>query len=180
VLFFAASRFFSKEPEFPSVEYNNWEFTKMAGMWWFEWQKGEILFTVPLRFNPYEVEDITMQGEFDREAFNLQDHVYITFDLSNETGQDFTILALAAAELTQNMATAIDRTPVAACTNSMGDACIERPIKTCENTNEPVIYLKEGGETKITLESSCVIVQGSQFELIKAVDRVLYSWYGII
>ena len=180
ILFFAVSRFFSKTPEFPAVEYNNWEFTEMAGMWWFEWQMGETMYTVQLRFNTYEVEEIPINGKLDNEAFNAYHHIYITFDLSNNTGQDLAILALAATELTQNMATAINRTPVAACANTLSDACIDRPIRTCENIGEPVIYLKEGGNAKITVENTCVLVEGSQFELIKAIDLVLYRWYGII
>ncbi len=180
ILFFAAQKFYSRQPDYETVTYNNWEFTKVADTWWFEWQKGEKLFTVPLRFNPYEAEEVPIEGSLNSGLFNAQNYVYITFDLSDETSQDLSILALASTELTQNMATAIERSPVAACTGDENDACAERPIKTCDNTNEPVIHLNEGGESKITLNGNCIIVEGEGFGLVKAVDRLLYQWYGII
>jgi len=181
ILFLAINRFYSNEPtEYEIVNYNNWEFTKIADTWWFEWQKDGNLFTVPLRFNPFEAENIPIKGKLDNELFNTGKNVYVTFDLSENSGQDLTILALAATELTQNMATAIKRNPVAACTNNESDACIDRPIKSCENTNDPVIFLKEGGESSITLSSSCITIEGERFELVKTVDRLLYQWYGII
>ncbi len=180
ILFFAANRFYRAEPEYPKVTYNNWEFTKMAGMWWFESQKGDHLFTIPLRFNPYDVENISINGKLNSTGFNSKSYVYITFDLSNESSQDLTALALAATELTQNIATAISRTPLAACVNSHDEACEDRPIKTCKNTDEPVIYLKEGGKAQIKLSNNCIILEGKGFELIKAVDRLLYRWYRIM
>ena len=180
ILFFAATKFYSREPDYPKITYNNWEFTKMADMWWFEWQKGEKLYTIPLRFNPYETEDVSMLGQLNMTLFNSGKYVYITFDLSNESSQDLTALALAATELTQNIATAINRVPLAACANNMSDACEGRPIKTCSNTDEPVIYLKEGGEASITLDSNCIVLEGGGFELLRAVDRLLYHWYKIM
>jgi hypothetical protein len=180
ILFLAASKFYSKEPEYNTVTYNNWEFTEVADLWWFEWQKGGNLYRVPLRFNPYEVEDVPVLGKLNEQQFNSQKEIYVTFDFSNESKQNITILALAATEMTQNIATAINRTPIAACTNEFNEVCEERPIKTCENTNEPVIHLKEGGEAGIFLEGNCITVQGERFELLKSVDRLLYHWYGIM
>jgi len=180
ILFIFGSRFFSKDVEFETVTYNNWEFTKMADTWWFEWQKDGTLFTVPLRFNPYETEEIPITGTLNNALFNSKNEVYITFDLSNASNQDFSILALATTELTQNMATAIERIPIAACTNDKSEACDERPIIQCENANEPVIYLNEGGEASIVLNGACIEVKGEGFELVRAVDRLLYHWYGII
>ncbi|MBN2111946.1 hypothetical protein JW707_02490 [Candidatus Woesearchaeota archaeon] len=180
ILFLAASRFYSKEPEYETVTYNNWEFQKIADMWWFEWQRGGNVYTVPLRFNPYEVKSVPIKGKVDTEKFNSKNYVYITFDFSEESSQNTTILALAATELTQNVATAINRTPIAACVNTLNEVCQERPIKTCGNTDEPVIYLKEGGSTGIILEGSCITLQGEGLELIKSVDRILYHWYNII
>ena len=180
ILFFAAGKFYSKEPDYETITYNNWEFTNMMDMWWFEWQNGGNTYAVPLRFNPYEVEDVPVVGSLDMEKFNSKNYVYITFDFSNESNQNVTMLALSATELTQNIASAINLTPVAACTNNLNDACEERPIRTCDNTEEPVIYLKEGGQTAILLDKTCITVQGEGFEILKSVDRLLYHWYGIM
>lgn len=182
ILFFAASKFFSREPEYETVTYNNWIFTNIEDMWWFEWQKGGNVYQVPLRFNPFDVEDVGVKGSLDSTKFNSGKNIYITFDLSNESSQNLPVLSLAAAELTQNIATAINRTPIAACVNNESYACEERPIKSCTSTDEPVIFLmeKEGEKASITLSSSCITLAGESFELIKAVDRLLYQWYGIM
>ncbi len=180
VLFFAANKFYSKPPENTQITYDHWEFTEIAGMWFFEWQKEGNLYQVGLRFNPEEVENIPIKGKLNTEKFNSQKDVYITFDFSNESSQNFSILALASAELTQNIATAINRIPVAACANELDPACEDRPIKTCSNTDEPVIYLEEGGTAGIILDNACITLTGEGFELLKSVDRLLYHWYGII
>jgi len=182
ILFYSAGKFFSNDSEYEIVEYNNWIFTEIGGMWWFEWQEGANVYQIPLRFNPLEVEDVKISGRLDSSKFNSGKTIYITFDLSNESSQNFPVLSLAAAELTQNIATAINRTPVAACTNNQSDACIDRPIKSCENTNDPVIFLaeKRGASPSITLDSGCIVLKGGSFDLIKAVDRLLYQWYGIM
>ena len=180
ILFIAASKYYQKQPDYPVVIYNNWEFTRISDMWWFEWQHNSQVYTIPLRFNPYEAEEVKINGKLNSTAFNSRGYVYITFDLSNESSQDLSMLALASAELTQNIATAIKKTPVAACTNAYNDACDERPVKTCENTDEPVIFLREGGETLITLKGNCIIIEGKGIELVKSVDRLLYHWYRIM
>jgi hypothetical protein len=180
VLFLAASRFYSGPPENPKITYNNWEFTEITGLWFFEWQKGGNLYQIGLRFNPLEVENIPIRGKLDTAKFNSQNYVYVTFDFSNASSQNMSILALASTELTQNIASAINRTPLAACVNSMDPSCEDREIKTCENTDEPVIYFEEGGSPGITLSDSCITLTGEGFDLLKSVDRLLYHWYGII
>lgn len=181
VLFFAVTNFSADTDEdYSTVIYHNWEFVEIADLWWFEWQKGENVYQVPLRYNPYEVENVSVIGRINDTAFNSQKEIYITFDLSNESNQSLSHLALGSTELTQNIATAINRTPVAACVNNKSSVCEDRPIKTCENTEAPLIYLKEGGDPTIILNGNCIMIHGEKFELLRAVDRLLYHWYGVI
>jgi hypothetical protein len=51
---------------------------------------------------------------------------------------------------------------------------------TCNNTNDPVIYLKLDNETKIVYDRNCITVQGQGEEITKASDKLLYMWLGII
>jgi hypothetical protein len=148
-------------------------------MWFFEWQDGGKLFSVPLRFSPYDVENITIEGELN-ESFNRND-VYVTFDPDSD---DMTYLALGATELAVNMARAIDVRPIAACTkNSTGeeefDFCFGRPIIGC-SAGKSVIYLKTSEKTRLVLLGECIVIEGRGFELLRAIDRLLYQWYGII
>ena len=77
----------------------------------------------------------------------------------------------------------------AACSEQEAETefCIERnlPIKTCEDADfqNSIIILKEtepGTETKINYELSCLTLEGSKDELIKASEKVIFMIYGIM
>jgi len=92
-----------KDELFQTVEYNNFVFTKIDDMWYTQWQKGIELYTVPLRFNPYETENISITG-FVNGSFNKEE-VYVTFDPDVEK---LAYVALGAAELSINLAQSLD------------------------------------------------------------------------
>ncbi len=163
------------KPAGNEVTYNNFRFTKVENLWFTQVQIGNQPYNVPLHYNPYEVEAIPMVGDID-ERFQ-QDFTYITHDPAES---NLGHVAVAAAELSLNMATAFGVEPVAACSRNVTDACAARPIVTCESTNASVIYLREANFTRIDLRGNCIVIQGSGQELIKATDKVLYVWYRII
>lgn len=180
VLIFSAGYYFYSRESYETVEYNNFIFTKMSGMWYFEWQDNDRLYTIPLRFSPYEAENVTIDGKLS-ESFN-RNEVYVTFD--PDSG-NMSYLALGAAELSVNMARAVGVTPIAACTKSADsegnafDFCEGRPILSC-TPGKSVIYIRAVGSARILLGGECIVLEGSGFELVRAIDRLLYQWYGII
>jgi len=176
-LFYVAKTYYEPKPqELERMEYNKFEFVKYQGLWYTEWQRGENIYQIPLRFNPKEVEDVIIVGQLDKD-FALEKEVYITFDPEQE---NLTNIALGAAELSQNMARALAIKPIAACTVNETDACFDRPIKTCPEKNESIIYLHHAAEPRIILKDTCVILEGPNLQLLKAIDRLLYQWYGIM
>ena len=88
---------------------------------------------------------------------------------------------LAVTELSLNMAQGIGRTPDAACILD-AKVCEGRPIMSCENTQgNAVIELVLGGERPmVELDGGCIKLSGSNAELVKAVDRLLYKWYKVM
>ncbi len=57
----------------------------------------------------------------------------------------------------------------------------EFPIKDCSKTKEPIIELKYEGKTDISYPSvNCIVVSGEGDELLRAVDRLLLNFYGIM
>jgi hypothetical protein len=155
--------------------YNNYAFVNAQNMWYTRWQKGGSLYTIPLRFNPRQVENVTIEGELDK-GFDPA-RLYIAFDPRQET---FKYVALAAGELSINLARALDANPVAACLVNETAACIGRPIVSCQDSDKAVILLREANETAVLLRGNCMILQGPEMDLLKSVDRVLYIWYGIM
>jgi hypothetical protein len=171
---------FDLPPGEEEIYYNSFKFVKIEGLWYTQWQKDDKLYTIPLRFNPREVENIPVEGELDFDIFNSIQDVYITFDLSDEETANFSLMALASTELTQNLVKAINRNPIAACINNESEACHDRPIISCDDNGVPVIFIREQSPTKLILDDNCMILQGEGMELLKVVDNVLYKWYGII
>ncbi len=171
-VYFLRSNYTTKDTE---VTYNNFKFTKVESLWFTQVQIGNQLYNVPLHYNPYEVENIAMIGDIDQRF--QQDSTYITHDpAEGNLGH----VAVAAAELSLNMATAFGIQPIAACSRNVTAACAARPIINCENTNASVVYLKEANFTRVDLRGNCIVIQGTGQELIKATDKVLYVWYRVI
>lgn len=165
----------TSKTEYPEITYNNYKFQEIDNLWYFDWVFQDQSYKVALRFNPFEVENVTIKGELDK-RFDERE-VYLTFD---PTSGNFSYQALAAAELSLNLHRAIGITPIAACIVNETDACETRPIITCNNTNRSVIYLKHDKESKLILKGNCMIIQGNKMEMLRIVDRILYQWYKVL
>ena len=162
------------EPTNPNiVEYKGFIFNYTSPFWVTEWRNGNNLYTIPLRFNPYQTENVTMTGEM----WTPTKEVYITFDPEEEQLQ---YTALGAGELSQNLITALRVEPRPACTKNITEACAIRDIITCEDKDETLkIYLSQEEPTQITYTDNCIKVQGKEMELLRAIDKLLYTWYKI-
>ncbi len=169
----------NKEPPQPKtnvIEYNFFEFEQINNFWETDIQLGDQLFRAAFRFNPEQVEDVQISGNFT--GFKTTP-IYITFDPESEQ-DEFKYLALGTSELALHLIRALNYTTQAACTKNVTDACIDRPIVECGQENKSVIYLVAKPPTQITLNESCITLSGQGFELVKAIDRLLFQWYKII
>ncbi len=153
--------------------FNGHSFVKDAGLWWFEWKKGNNLYDVSLRFNPREAASVPIKGNGTFEASS----VYISFDPYK---QDLSYTALAATALSLNLFRALNVNASAACTSEHPD-CVGRPIMTCENHTGSLIVVEEGSyPTEVIVEDNCIILHGEKMEIMRALDRVLYKWYDVL
>lgn len=177
IAFFVGFKLSSKT-SYETVEYNNLEFSKIENMWYARWQFGDKLVTLPLRFNPFEVENVSIKGRFN-ESFN-RNYIHIAFDPRNTTGSNFSIIALAAAELTLSLVKALNINAIASCAYDVPDVCENRPIVSCGEENRSIILLIDAGSSEILLYEDCVILKGYGMNLLRSVDRFLYQWYGIM
>jgi len=158
--------------------YNGFSFVKADGLWWTEIQTNSRFLKIPLHFGPKEVEDISIQGQLAYE-FNKGKNVYIAIDPKVQNK----FYALANSEISFNVAKGINRIPIGACTEESLD-CVNRTIVNCENTTGlPVIELELSDEpAKITQQGTCIKIsgQGTDYDIVKAADRLLYDWYQVI
>lgn len=159
--------------------YNNFEFKKASdGFWQTQWQSEGKVYDITLRYNPKEVETVPIRGQLNN-TFNRQPY-YITFDPQQDNNSDYKYIALAVGELGLNAVRGLGKTIESACTKNLSDACLEHAIVTCDDDDKAVYYLRIAPEPRVGLEGNCLILEGSELDLIKAVDRVLYHFYKII
>jgi len=159
-----------------SYTYNDYEFTLVDDIWYTDIQSGNTIYTVGFHFDPDKVRDIEIKGKLSNKFLD-SDVYYIAFD---PTKEDLKYTALGSAELQLSMGRAMQLPLKAACLKEHPD-CVDVPIVTCESTDKPIFVIEETtGEPSIIFDDNCVTVSGNGLELIKAVDRLLYFWYGVM
>ncbi|MFH1828237.1 MAG: hypothetical protein ABH824_03160 [Nanoarchaeota archaeon] len=155
--------------------YNQFSFVKADGLWWTEIYRSDTLVKIPLHFSPNEVESIPVEGKLNPE-FNKGVDIYISID-PDVMNKYYT---LAISELSFNIAKGIERRPVGSCTKE--DAvCDNRTIVSCNNTQgKPIVELAIDETAGIEYIDTCIKIKGNGYEIVKAADKILYKWYGIM
>jgi hypothetical protein len=177
IIFFGIKWVYNEETAIPSMEYNGFEFKKMSGLWHTTWMKDGQPYTVTLRYNPEEVETVPMLGEISTNFSKQQ--IYLSFD-PTANSSEFKYIALANAELSLSLVKAFGKEPIAACIKNETEACKDRPIVTCESKDKAVILVSANGDPAILMKNNCVILKGEGLDILKSVDKLLYTRYGII
>jgi hypothetical protein len=154
--------------------YNRFSFVFVDGLWYTQVQKNKTVWDVPLHFGPKQLENISITGITSNKF--ADNNVYITFD---PIGKDLQYVALASAEISLSLTKGFGVFPIAACDKNETDACSNRPIKTCNN-QDSVIYMRQSNQTKVVINGNCVIIEGNDWGIVKATDRLLLNWYKIM
>ncbi|MBL7056275.1 hypothetical protein ISS07_05150 [Candidatus Woesearchaeota archaeon] len=159
--------------------YNGVSFIKFEDLWYTQLASpgGSRLYNIQFRYGPQELEDVDIKGKIDLELFNDAKNYYVTF---NPIGKDFSHVALAASDYNQQMINVFFKEPVAACDRNETLSCVDRPIITCDNTEDLTLYINESEEFSIEFKDNCILVQGTGFDLVKAVDRLLLFFYNVM
>jgi len=155
--------------------YNGFVFVKDQNIWYSQAQVDSDLYKFGVRFNPYQVENITIEGNLDRSFINTE-KVYITFDPHDP---ELTYISLGAAELTLNLARAGQLEVIPACMSEHPD-CENREILSCNSTDKHVIEITNSNETKLIMDGNCIKIQGNEFEILRPIDMIIFKAYGIM
>ena len=156
-----------------------YSFVKFDDLWYTQLKspKGTRLYNIQFRYSPKEVEEVKAEGILDTGLFDNATDYYVTF---NPTGNQFSSVALAVGDFNQQMTNIFFKQPIAACDRNETRACIDRPVITCKDTDKLVLYVKESNTSRVLYDDNCITIEGSGFELVKGIDRVLYEFYGIM
>ncbi len=156
-----------------------YSFVKFDGLWYAQLvsPKGTRLYNIQFRYAPRDVEKIKIGGSLDSNLIDNATEYYVTF---NPTGQNFSAVALAIGDFNTHMTNIFFKQPIAACDKNETNACANRPIITCDNTDKLVLYVKESNTSRVIYDDNCITIEGSGFDIVKGIDRVLYDFYEII
>lgn len=162
-------------PEEEGYIYNNHSFVYVDGLWWTDVFTGERQLRIPLHFGPKELENVTVTGKISND-FDKGDTIYVAV---NPTVAD-KYYTLALMEMNNNIIQGINRNITGVCTEP-DEICEEREILNCKDAKGlPVIQLSLGGEAGIQFKDTCILITGSEVDIVRSVDRLLYKWYGVM
>jgi len=165
------------DPEFGYV-HGGFSFVYFDNLWYTQLATGNVVYDIPHHYGPRDLTEVEVVGKFNSTLFNKNQEIYITFDPEGEA-ENFKYMTLAIGEFDQSIVTVFNKLPIASC-DKPAEACIERPIVTCENKSLSVLYVKEAADAKVILNDNCLIVQGQGLDIVKALDRLLMILYGIM
>jgi len=167
------------KPEQGYVYKGIYSFVKLNDLWYTQLSspKGTKTYSMALRYSPNELKSIAIEGRLNSEFFNNNTEFYVTF---NPTGKELSYVALAIADFDTHMTKVFEKKPIAACDRNETNACNSRPIVTCEDHDNLVLYIKESDKLRAYYKSNCIVIEGNGFDLVRGVDRVLYNLYNIM
>ena len=164
-------------PQGPTIEmYGPWRFEWEPPFWKTLYVREGRTFDIRFRYLPQEVDDITVAGTQAR----LVAPFYLSFDpdMSNLTKAH---LRVAVGDATVKLRGIYGETARAACTrNDTDPACLDVPTVTCETPNVSAIIFLEAEEPQVTLNGTCIIVEGTGADLYRAETLMWYRLLGIV
>lgn len=159
--------------------YNGYSFIKFDNLWYSQLAKNNTIYDVTFNNGPRDVEDIPVEGQLSG-AFSQGETVYITFD---PTGNYLNYVGVANYGLSRSLAWAFGYDMKAGCTKNVTKACEKAGLVVCGDADHPertVIFFKEHNETKVVLDMNCITIQGAGPDIVRAKDRLLMRWYGMM
>jgi hypothetical protein len=176
---------YNMKPTDKNYIYNGFSFVKYEDprttrlLWHTAYRIGNNEYDVPMHYGPKELGNISIYLLNKTEKKNYT-NVYITIDPKNSTEQR-PYLTQAVYEVTEKLGLIKNYPISAACTRNETEACIDRPIVTCDsNENDFVIYFVEDPQALIIVDGNCFKVYGMNESLLMSTDKLIYKFLGIM
>ncbi len=168
-----------KLPRGQGLLYRGFSFVYLNGLWHTQsiGPNTSNVYSLYFHYLPTELEGIPIEGALNRTIFEEYPGVYVTF---NPLGTNLQYVALAVSKFDQTLTKAFGKLPIAACDRNETEACKTRKIITCNNTDSPVLYIDQQDTPLVRFKDNCIMVQGKEDNIVKAMERLLYLLYGIM
>lgn len=162
-------------PKPTTQSYGLWKFTPQGNFWVTQYNRNGQLYNLNFRYLPQNVTNITVTGSSSR----LTAPFYLSFDptMSNKSKA---VVRVAFVDSTQKLVGIYGARPNAACTNNASDPeCQGHPSITCAS-NVSAIVFTEAAQPSITLNGSCIHIEGTGADLYRAENLMWYRLLGIV
>jgi len=158
--------------------YNGFNFVQTENYWQTQIDLQGQKFLLQTSFLPGEVENVTSNfGNLDLNSFAGKG-VYIIANFPGERQ--------AAIEFAINLQNLLNRVQFACLKEDANESfCIDKPIKSCEDAdqNTAIITIHESEDinsTTIDYNSGCLTIAGTAGDVIRAMDKGIFSMFGVI
>lgn len=158
--------------------YKGFSFVYYDKLWFTQMHRPgtDKLYNIQLHYSPRDLENVSLGDGIER--FGTLPSTYVTFDPRDEK---LAYIALAAGEFGLSTAVVLNMTPVPACMRNETAACAKVATISCAaDKKHAIVELTRSGTAKAELEGNCLKLFGEDTELIRALDRVLLLWMGIM
>jgi hypothetical protein len=164
------------EPGPERETYGPWVFEWEPPFWKTLYQRDERVFDIRFRYLPQEVENITVQGTEAR----LVSPFYLSLDPSM-SAESKAHVGVAFTDATAKLRGIYGETPLPACTrNDTDPTCLTFPAVDCGTPNASAIIFTEAPEPSVTLNGTCIIIEGTGADLYRAETLMWYRLLGIV
>ncbi|MFH1506508.1 MAG: hypothetical protein ABIE94_06000 [archaeon] len=159
-------------------QWGNYTFIKTGDFWKTEFQRNNLTFELSFYYAPHELTDLEIIynknnfGKLIQPGYNI----YIVINPTQSDGY----LGVAASSLAKGLMGVYNIDATAACVKEHEDCEGYLIIPSCESTPYATIMIRKSHITSITYEDNCLTITGEGQELIRATNKVLLGWYGII
>lgn len=153
-----------------TIKYNGHKFTATPQGWQTKIDGKYYLFT----FSPNNLEDMPVDNSFD-DLIGNSPQIDFTSDPESPYTQTIAQVQFDIDQLLMSMNKYSQ-------TGFTAENEYNSSIFTCDRTNVvPLLYFKEGEETSISVEGSCIILSATNNDMFFALrDRVIYSLLGVM
>lgn len=134
-------------------------------------QRDGVVQNMSFRYNPNQVKEVPALGELNA-TFDLPT-LYITFDPTKEEYLNY--ITLVSYELSLHLSGSFAKNVKPACISEHPE-CLE--VVRCDDTDKAVIMLENSPGAEIISRGNCLILKGQGEEIVKAVEKILFAWYG--
>lgn len=157
-----------------SLEYNGQKFTLLSNGQYIASIDGQRLTFYSF---PTEVESVPLDKDLPA-LLNDAQILIVTFDPSNKSDQDLAVIDYIRYDLSLKLKSKSFSAVM------INDSRYPLPLITCENASSyaPILLLDSTNESQsaVTRQGNCIYLTGAQQGLLRAYDRLMFGYYGII